>query len=224
MNKSCEKCSKSFATPYSFRRHMFTQHNTGKMLGWNENKTVKAGCLNQSSVDVAHTTPNVIHVAHIRPNVADGTPNVAHVTHVAPDIAQETLGVTPNVNNVMPIVTAETAQEKCLSSDAAHSLRQISPPCLKVSSNLDNAFVLRHPFMMLLAGPTSCGKTTWMKHLLQQDETMIRPPDEKILWFYKRWQPAYTELQELFLISNLCKALGNRILTVSPPCTSMMTL
>ena len=72
----------------------------------------------------------------------DGTPNVAHVTHVAPDIAQETLGVTPNVNNVMPIVTAETAQEKCLSSDAAHSLRQISPPCLKVSSNLDNAFVL----------------------------------------------------------------------------------
>ena len=62
---------------------MFTQHNTGEMLGWNENKTVKAGCLNQSSVDVAQTTPNVTHVAHI-------TPNVAHVTHVAEDIAHVT--------------------------------------------------------------------------------------------------------------------------------------
>ena len=189
---------------------MFTQHNTGEMLGWNENKTVKAGCLNQSSVDVAHTTPNVIHVAHIRPNVADGTPNVAHVTHVAPDIAQETLGVTPNVNNVMPIVIAETAQEKCLSSDAAHSLRQILPPCLKVSSNLENAFVFRHPFTMLLAGPTSCGKTTWMKHLLQEAETMIKPPPEKILWFYKRWQPAYTELQETVPHIEFVQGIGQR--------------
>ena len=25
---------------------------------------------------------------------------------------------------------------------------------------------------------------------------MITPPPEKILWFYKRWQPVYTELQE----------------------------
>ena len=45
---------------------MFTQHNTGVMSGWNDNQTVKAGCLNQSSVDVAHTAPNVIHVTHIR--------------------------------------------------------------------------------------------------------------------------------------------------------------
>ena len=119
--------------------------------------------------------------------MADRTPNVTHVTHVAPNVAQETLGgthVTPNINNVMQIVTANTTQEKCLSSDAAQSLRQISSPCLKVSSNLHNAFVFRHPFTIILAGPTSCGKTTWMKHLLQQAETMIRPP-EKILWFYK---------------------------------------
>ena len=47
-----------------------------------------------------------------------------------------------------------------------------------------------------MAGLTSCGKTTWMKHLLQQAETMITPPPKKILWIYKRWQPCYAELQE----------------------------
>ena len=56
--------------------------------------------------------------------------------------------------------------------------------------------MFRHPFMMVLAGPSSCGKTTWMKHLLQQAESMITPPPEKILWFYKRWEPAYTDLQK----------------------------
>ena len=96
----------------------------------------------------------------------------------------------------MPIITPETPQEKYLSSDALHGLRQISLPRLKVSSKQENAFMFRHPFTMLLAGPTSCGKTTWMKHLLQQAESMITHPPEKILWFYKRWQPAYTDLQE----------------------------
>ena len=96
----------------------------------------------------------------------------------------------------MPIITPETSKEKFLSSDALHGLRQISLPPLKVSSKQENAFMFRHPFTMLLAGPTSCGKTTWMKHLLQQAESMITSPPEKILWFYKRWQPAYTDLQE----------------------------
>ena len=160
---------------------MFTWHKRGAMSGWNEKRIV-----NQSSADLAHAMPNVTHISNINPNVA----------HVAPHEARETSVIAPYVNNVMPIVTPETPQEKFLSSDALYGLRQISFPCLKVSSKQENAFVFRHPFTMLLAGPTSCGKTTWMKHLLQQAESMITPPPEKILWFYKRWQPAYTDLQE----------------------------
>ena len=42
----------------------------------------------------------------------------------------------------MPIITPETPQEKYLSSDALHGLRQISLPRLKVSSKQENAFML----------------------------------------------------------------------------------
>ena len=50
---------------------------------------------------------------------------------------------------------------------------------------------------MIIAGLTSGGKIIWMKHLLQQAETMIKAIPKKIFWFYKRWQTAYTELQEI---------------------------
>ena len=76
-------------------------------------------------------------------------PDVAHVAHVSPHEARDTSVITPYVNNVMPAITPETPQEKFLSSDAAQGLRQISPPRLKVSSKLENAFAFRHPFTML---------------------------------------------------------------------------
>ena len=162
MNKKCEKYSKGFATPYSFRRHKI---------------------VNPSSADLVHTMPNVkAQVAH-NPNVAHVAPDVAHVAHVSPHEAQV---ITSYVNNVMPVITPKTPQEKFLLSDALHGLRQIYSPHLKVSSKLENAFVFRNPFTMLLAGPTSCRKTTWMKHSLQQAKSMIPLPPEKILCFYKR--------------------------------------
>ena len=168
---------------------MLTRQKTGAMSSWNEKKII-----NPSSADLAHAMPNVTHVANI-------SPNMAHK-------ARETSVIGPYVNSVMPIVTPETPQEKFLSSDALHRLRQI--PHLKVSSKQENAFVFRHPFTMLLAEPTSCGKTTWMKHLLQEAESMITPPPEKILWFYKRWQPAYTDLQETVPLIEFVQGIEQR--------------
>ena len=129
---------------------MFTRHKTGAMSGWNEKKIV-----NPSSADLAHAMPNVTHVANINPNMAHVAPDVTHVAHVSPHEARETSVIAPYVNNVMPIITLETPQEKFLSSDALYGLRQISLPRLKVSSKQENAFMFRHPFTMLLAGPTS---------------------------------------------------------------------
>ena len=45
-----------------------------------------------------------------------------------------------------------------------------------------------------MAGPTASGKTSWIKRLLENSNTMIAPPPEIIVWFYKRWQPMYTEM------------------------------
>jgi hypothetical protein len=54
---------------------------------------------------------------------------------------------------------------------------------------------LQHPFGALVAGPTCCGKTQFVKKLLENGETMIDGPPENILWCYGMDQPAYEEMQ-----------------------------
>ena len=58
------------------------------------------------------------------------------------------------------------------------------------------SIVFIHPFTMTVSGPTSCGKTTLMKKILQQAQYMISPPLTRIIWLYKRWQPLYDELRQ----------------------------
>ena len=56
-------------------------------------------------------------------------------------------------------------------------------------------FVFKHPFTMIVSGPTSCGKTHFLKDMLQQNEKVCSPAPERIAWLYKRWQPLYGEIQ-----------------------------
>ena len=183
--------------------------------------------------DASHVTPNVAHVtphaSHVTPNVTHVTPDASHVTHNVTSDASHVTHVTPDASHVTPHashvtsdvsnathVTHVTPNATYITPDQAFFTRcstylgQNFHPCLKVSSKLEDPFVFRHPFTMLLAGPTSCGKTTWMKHLLQQAETMIKPPPKKILWFYKRWQPAYSELQEIIPFIEFMQGIGQR--------------
>lgn len=52
-------------------------------------------------------------------------------------------------------------------------------------------FMFQHPFTANVSGPTSSGKTYFVKSLLQLCMSKISPPPERILWLYKRWQPLY---------------------------------
>ena len=54
---------------------------------------------------------------------------------------------------------------------------------------------LKHPFTMMVAGPTSCGKSQWTKKLLLNASKLIDQPPTKITWFYGEYQPLYAELQ-----------------------------
>ena len=45
---------------------------------------------------------------------------------------------------------------------------------------------------MLIAGPTSCGKTVLLKRILEN--RIIRPVPDRVVWYYKIWQPAYAEM------------------------------
>ena len=61
-------------------------------------------------------------------------------------------------------------------------------------SSATEEMTLRHPFTMIAAGPTSCGKTTWVKNLLESH--MIKPRPTRIVYFYKRWQTLYDDMLE----------------------------
>ena len=46
----------------------------------------------------------------------------------------------------------------------------------------------------MVAGMTGSGKTVWVQSLLQQAQTVIDQPPERIIWCYSQWQNAYTQL------------------------------
>ncbi|CAC5401443.1 unnamed protein product [Mytilus coruscus] len=52
---------------------------------------------------------------------------------------------------------------------------------------------------MIVSGPTSCGKTHFMKNVLQQIGRLCSPSPERIVWLYRRWQPLYEEIQRTVL-------------------------
>ena len=49
---------------------------------------------------------------------------------------------------------------------------------------------------MTVSGPTSCGKTTWVKKLLENCNILISPKITRIILLYRRWQPLYDELKK----------------------------
>lgn len=53
----------------------------------------------------------------------------------------------------------------------------------------------KHPFTGILAGPTSSGKSSWIKMLLKNKHKIIPRPD-LIYWCYSEWQPLYETIQD----------------------------
>ena len=51
-----------------------------------------------------------------------------------------------------------------------------------------------HPFTCLVAGPTGCGKTVFVRNVLKSSVDMIDLPPERIIWCYGIYQNAYTEM------------------------------
>ena len=62
----------------------------------------------------------------------------------------------------------------------------------------------KHPFTCIVAGPTGCGKTTFVARLLWNAPSMINPAPEHVTWYYGEWQSAYENLD----IPNVCLEQG----------------
>ena len=67
-------------------------------------------------------------------------------------------------------------------------------PVIPMSQEKCQRFQVVHPFTCMVAGRTESGKTVCVRSLLQQAQTVIDQPPEKIIWCYSQWQNAYTQL------------------------------
>ena len=63
------------------------------------------------------------------------------------------------------------------------------PPVVK-STNV----TFKHPFSMVVSGPSGSGKSVWTKKLLLS--SLIQPSPERIIWCYGQWQPLYDNIRK----------------------------
>ena len=52
----------------------------------------------------------------------------------------------------------------------------------------------KHPFPAPVSGPTCCGKSQFVKRLLESGEDIIDSARENIIWCYGMYQPTYDEM------------------------------
>lgn len=56
----------------------------------------------------------------------------------------------------------------------------------------------QHPFSAILAGPSNCGKSYFIKQVLQNAELVLSVMPENIVWCYSCWQPMYKDLMSRY--------------------------
>ena len=54
---------------------------------------------------------------------------------------------------------------------------------------------LQGPFTMLIAGPTSCGKSHLVFNIIENAETLITPSTASITYCYSQWQPGFEKIK-----------------------------
>ncbi len=85
-----------------------------------------------------------------------------------------------------------------------------------VEEGLD--FRFQFPFSAVISGPSSSGKTVFVKKLLCNADKMINVKMYNIVFLYSCWQPLYDELSSLFdiqFVEGIPKSLTDE--NVLPP-------
>lgn len=62
---------------------------------------------------------------------------------------------------------------------------------------------LQHPFSLLVAGPSSSGKSWFTSRLIQFKETLIDPSPDRIIWVYGEWQHLYSKLKNVEFVDTI---------------------
>lgn len=77
---------------------------------------------------------------------------------------------------------------------------------------------LQHPFTMIIAGPTGCGKSFFVRDLIKYKNDMFSTTPDKIVWFYGIHQSLYDEIPNVIFVEGLSSKyqehLGNNTLFI----------
>ena len=60
-----------------------------------------------------------------------------------------------------------------------------------------------HPFTCVIAGPTGCGKTVWVRQFLEHISTIMSPVPEEVVWCYGEWQAVYEQMKDVTFVEGL---------------------
>lgn len=59
------------------------------------------------------------------------------------------------------------------------------------------------PTTFLLAGPSQCGKSTWIRQLIESKDVMFTQPPKKVIYAYSAWQPMFEEMKGVEFLKGL---------------------
>ena len=62
---------------------------------------------------------------------------------------------------------------------------------------------LHHPFTLLISGPTGCGKTEFVKRLINSSKIISAPIPERIIYFYGEYQDKFNDMVNVEFIQGL---------------------
>ena len=56
---------------------------------------------------------------------------------------------------------------------------------------------LQHPFSLVVSGPSNCGKTYFVKNVIEKALSVITHNIDNIMYIYSCWQPLYNQLLQI---------------------------
>ena len=65
----------------------------------------------------------------------------------------------------------------------------------------------KHPATILISGPTSCGKTRFVRRILE--EQLIEPFPTRLIWVYGEWQKDYDIVKTIYFERELVKGYSD---------------
>ena len=171
----CQICSKHLRDFYNLRRHMKNKHK-------------------RASIDPSKIIVSNEKVEHV-PSKIRRCPKCEFV--LPNDTAVNTHLASSHKN--MPF------KHKCfICQKPFFTSAELQKHTTLVHSNMDeefssivkDTFIFKHPFSMIVSGPSRSGKTYWVINLLLNAADRIQPSPNRIVYCYSHWQPKYDVLKK----------------------------